>query len=651
MTHAAAQVKVLIVDDLADKLLVYRSILEEAALELTCVTSGAEALKQVLNHEFAVILLDVNMPVMDGFETARLIRSRKRSGHTPIIFLTAHADELHALRGYASGAVDYILTPVVPEILRTKVKVFAELFRLNLQVRDQAAQRIASAEREQAHLSDLLERANDFVGRVDRSGSVLHVNRGGRAMLGYGQSEDLPRTLGAFQPAWAADVLRNQGLPTAKREGVWFGESALLTRAGGEIPVSHLVLAHYSPEGQLEHYSVLARDISERKRAEAELARHRAHLEDLVRERTAELEASHERLRLTDRLASIGTLAAGLGHDMGNLLLPVRIRIESLQQMDLPGGATEDVQAIAEACEYLRRLSHGLRLFALSPADPLASGGATELRQWWDEVAPFLRNALPRGIEIQGEFEENLPRLAIPPHMLTQAIYNLVQNAGEAMRARGHGRVHIAAALSADGSSIVLSVADDGPGMSEDVRRRCVEPFFTTKIRGISTGLGLALVSGTVAQVGGHTEVESAPGHGSTFRLTIPAWKGGGASQVPHQEAAFRGAHVSLRSPQLSAFVTSELRAMGIDVVTGEWSADSQAAIVVTDDSPHRMTDVAAFIAVAAGRRAVVLGPPREMEGSSQVTFVGERPGSAALRVALQSAVVGRVEEQQESAA
>src|ERR1700733_5844257 len=111
---------ILIVDDLREKLLVYRSTLEELGQNLVCVGSGAEALKQVLKSDFAVILLDVNMPIMNGFETAHLIRQRKRSAHTPIIFLTAFADEVQLTQGYATGGVDYISTPVVPEILRAK---------------------------------------------------------------------------------------------------------------------------------------------------------------------------------------------------------------------------------------------------------------------------------------------------------------------------------------------------------------------------------------------------------------------------------------------------------------------------------------------------------------------------------------------------
>src|SRR6266436_3914752 len=128
---------ILIVDDLPDKLLVLETVLDELGQNVITACSGEEALRRVLAQEFAVILLDVNMPGMDGFETAALIRRRKRSSHTPIIFITAFADEMHTAQGYSLGAVDYILSPVVPEILRTKVKVFVDLFRMSQQVKRQ----------------------------------------------------------------------------------------------------------------------------------------------------------------------------------------------------------------------------------------------------------------------------------------------------------------------------------------------------------------------------------------------------------------------------------------------------------------------------------------------------------------------------------
>ncbi|HEY7428476.1 MAG TPA: response regulator, partial [Gemmataceae bacterium] len=146
---ATGKINILVVDDLPEKLLVLESILEELGENVITANSGAEALRRVLEHDFAVILLDVNMPGMDGFETASLIRQRRKSAHTPIIFITAFADEIHTVHGYALGAVDCIFTPIVPEILRTKVKVFVDLYRMTQQVKQQADERVALA-REQA---------------------------------------------------------------------------------------------------------------------------------------------------------------------------------------------------------------------------------------------------------------------------------------------------------------------------------------------------------------------------------------------------------------------------------------------------------------------------------------------------------------------
>jgi signal transduction histidine kinase len=120
--------RILIVDDLPEKLLVYSSLLDDIDAEIVEARSGTEALKRVLEGSFAVILLDVNMPDIDGLETATLIRGHRNGRHTPIIFITAYADEMQTARGYALGAVDYILSPIVAPVLRTKVQVFVDLY-------------------------------------------------------------------------------------------------------------------------------------------------------------------------------------------------------------------------------------------------------------------------------------------------------------------------------------------------------------------------------------------------------------------------------------------------------------------------------------------------------------------------------------------
>ncbi|HEX6500425.1 MAG TPA: response regulator [Micromonosporaceae bacterium] len=133
--------KVLLVDDRRDNLMALEAILQGLAIETVSAESGEAALKQLLLHDFAAILLDAQMPEMDGFETASHIKQRERTRHIPIIFLTAADRDAHlALRGYAVGAVDYLTKPFDPWVLRAKVSVFVELWAKNRQLREQAAE-------------------------------------------------------------------------------------------------------------------------------------------------------------------------------------------------------------------------------------------------------------------------------------------------------------------------------------------------------------------------------------------------------------------------------------------------------------------------------------------------------------------------------
>src|ERR1700730_11026750 len=132
------RMKILLVDDTPDNLVSLEATLSGLGEDLVLATSGKEALRHLLNEDFAAILLDVRMPEMDGFETAELIRSRPRSRQTPILFLTGYKNEEHLFRGYDLGAVDFLFKPIVPEVLRSKVAVFVELSRKAQLLRQQA---------------------------------------------------------------------------------------------------------------------------------------------------------------------------------------------------------------------------------------------------------------------------------------------------------------------------------------------------------------------------------------------------------------------------------------------------------------------------------------------------------------------------------
>lgn len=167
---SALSPRVLLVDDRPDNLLALRAVLDPLGYDLVEASSGEEALRRLLGEEYALIVLDVQMPVLDGFETARLIKGRERTRHVPIIFLTAISGEPeHYLRGYETGAVDYVYKPFEPEILRAKVAVFAELWARGTTIERQRAELAARLEE--------LDRANESLARqaveLERSNAAL----------------------------------------------------------------------------------------------------------------------------------------------------------------------------------------------------------------------------------------------------------------------------------------------------------------------------------------------------------------------------------------------------------------------------------------------------------------------------------------------
>lgn len=311
--------------------------------------------------------------------------------------------------------------------------------------------------------------------------------------------------------------------------------------------------------------------------------------------------ALHESHQHAEYSSSMCTLAAGLGHDLGNLVFPLRIRVDLMRSRDTSPEMQEDLKAIANAVQYLQRLANGLRHMAMDPSETGVGLESVDLNEWWTDVEPVLRNALGRGIELYHKFDRNLPRISVAAHSLTQAIFNLVQNAAEAMRQRGSGRVIVSAAR--DANSVVLTIVDDGPGMPEPVRRRCMEPFFTTKVRSISTGLGLALARGVVTRAGGTIELSSSIGTGTTWTLTFP--EADQTSASPPRLAA-----VNLSDQRLGAFVTAMLQSLNIQALqtNGSPQPPDEADLWVTDAQealPHAALD---FLTKDPARHVVFLG-------------------------------------------
>ncbi|MHC4164921.1 MAG: ATP-binding protein [Planctomycetota bacterium] len=378
----------------------------------------------------------------------------------------------------------------------------------------------------------------------------------------------------------------------------------------------------------------------ERRRTEKELERHRRELERTVAERTARLAASCEQLCRSKRLASIGTLAAGLGHDMQNVLLPVLCRLDALAAADLPEASREDLQAIRHSLDYLQRASRGLRLFALERGAPEASDGMTRLDEWWETVSPFLEGLLLKGVAVCVSLPPALPPVRISEHLLSQAVLNLLVNAREATGGRGNVRIWAEAA--ADNLWVRLGVSDDGHGMSVEVQHHALEPFFTTRKRRLGTGLGLSVVHGVVRAAGGSIHIDSCPGGGTSVVLTLAAVHAPRAAPSDSVDADMRVASVSILDRRTSAYVSSLLGSAGFSV--HETATDSPVDSVLWVTASECRPAVARYLAGDPGRRVLVLGRPAGPVGRARVTHAVDPSDLEGLRRALRATVHATVE-------
>jgi len=472
------KVNILLVDDQPAKLLSLATIVSSLDETLVTTSSADEALKYLLDHDCAVVLMDVCMPKMDGFELAEMIRQHPRFDRTAIIFISAvHLSDADRLRGYNLGAVDYIPVPIVPEVLRAKVAVFVDLFR---KTRD-------------------LERVND-----ELQERILEVNR------------------------------------------------------------------------------------------------------------------SNGRLRFADRMATIGTLAAGLGHDMGNLLLPVRMRLDTLEAMDLPDPARADIAAIREASSYLQRLASSLRLLALDSDAEVPSECSTR-------------------VQLSTDIPSDLRPVRMGKAGLTQVVFNLVQNAGDALRDRSDGTIVVSARDDPGRGTVLITVFDNGPGMTEEAKARCLEPFFTTKTRGLSTGLGLTLVSALMKRVQGTICIDSEAGIGTRIVLELPAAKAADTAR-PDGSPMRVIASVTLKDVRLAAHVRSILDSLEYDVTTGDRNG---ADLWITEaDGNGEIEAARRFAASGPVRRAVVLGTSPLTPGDhDRVVYLDRALKASALRAQLRDAL------------
>jgi PAS domain S-box-containing protein len=369
----------------------------------------------------------------------------------------------------------------------------------------------------------LVSQVRDYaIFSTDERGVITTWNEGCLHVLGYTEAEFVGSNAAALFPPEddPAGTLESHMGRIAEEHAI-SDERWLLAKGGRRFYAMGAGTPLRDAGGRLIGFSVVLRDVTRMKLAQDEVADRGEHLARLVDERTDALEQATERLRISERMASLGTLAAGLGHDLGNLLLPLDARLRALDRADLRPELRAHVAGISSCVRYLEQLSGGLRLLATHPGDSRFTE-PTELGAWWRDIAAVLRNVLPHGVTFDSVVPPSETWVSMGGVGLTQAVFNLVQNAADALRPRGSGRVVVAIEPGPAPSTIAVRVSDDGPGMTPEVLRRCTEPYFTTKVRGISTGTGLALVHGLVTGAGGHVDITSSVGAGTSVRLVLP---------------------------------------------------------------------------------------------------------------------------------
>jgi PAS domain S-box-containing protein len=338
----------------------------------------------------------------------------------------------------------------------------------------------------------------------------------------------------------------------------------------------------------------------------------RTRLQLLITEQTRALATANLRVQLADRLASLGTLAAGLGHDMNNVLLPVRARLNAIEHGGVSAAALGHVHAVRRSIAYLQHLSDALHFLAMDPDGPgvAADGeGVTDLAHWWAQVGPLLRKAVPRHVCVVVRLPRRLPPVHIAPHWLTQAVLNLIVNAGEAIpKDHRQARVVVEARMSEDGEAVHLSVSDNGRGMTQATKDRALDLFFTTKSRGMGTGLGLPLVRKVAARAGGDIELTSSPGKGTTVVMKL-LLAPGNAAAAALDAAIVRSAAISVADHRTSALISQILIAAKAHVKIVRPDRPGKADLWVTQPGAASLAAARGWCRIS-GRSLVLVGAP-----------------------------------------
>lgn len=490
------EIALLAVDDRRENLLAIETILASDDYKLVCVGSGAEALRQLLERDFAVILIDVLMPEMDGFELATIIKQRERSRHTPIIFLTA-SDSPVSYRGYSVGAVDYLLKPIDPDVLRAKVAIFVELFRKDLRILQQAEELRRAQQREREHevaalrsasearYRNLAEAIPQIVWTADPEGNIGYFNHRWSDYTGDLRSASsrtwttciAPDDLRGFTEEWTKGLAARQVFELELR----------LRRRDGHLGW-HLCRAvpEYNSSRQLVGWLGTFTDCDALKRA---------------------ADAAERAVRARDEFLSIAS------HELRTPLTTLGLRLDGLEkELRATGAMAPATKLESKMSSAIRQSSRLVTLVDSLLNVSRITGGRLVLQPQVFDLIEAIRDVIDRitelasgagvtvSLEAPGPIVGRWDRLRVE-----QIVDNLLLNA---IKYAAHGPVEVEVATPGDG--VEIAVRDHGPGIAPSEQERIFGPFERAVSSRNYGGLGLGLF---IAR-------QNALAHGGDLRLT-----------------------------------------------------------------------------------------------------------------------------------
>ena len=574
---AASAARILIVDDDERNLLALAEVLRDIA-DVVSASSGEQALRCLLKEQFAVIILDVLMPDMDGYETARLIRTREQSRDTPIIFLTAiNKEDAHLLRGYDSGAVDYVFKPLQPLIVRSKVSVFVSLYQKTREIEEKAVlqqellKERLEAEQERTRAVEHLREVEEFNELLLRSLPLaLYTAEAGATTL---TRQFVAGNIVALT-GYETDVLR----PESR---LWDDRIHIEDR----VRANHPVFGERSVEFRWQHADGSYRYFLDQA---IPLADGR-HIAGSVRDVT-EQHQLQEQLLQAQKLDALGKLTGGIAHDFNNLLASVLGGLNLIEhRAKLDGNSAQILEMTRHAALQGKELID--RMLAFSRRQSLVPR-TVSLHDVKGALEAMLAPVLGGLVVLNWDLADDVWPVFVDQSQLELALMNLIINARDAMP--GGGTITIRAANHsagigkldlADGNYVKLSIVDTGRGIPPELLDKVMEPFFTTKDVGKGTGLGLSTAYGFARQSGGTLQLRSAVGTGTTVELWLPrAREAGGAvaveprHEVGRQKQALRGRRVLLvdDASAVREVTRAQLADEGLDVTV---AADGSEAL------------------------------------------------------------------------